>query len=101
MEKFLYLFLPMAVVFKLFITKKETNFELFIKYLGLCFINNLISSILIYLYFPNVKLFNETIIFFIRYSITSLGVGFIMAIIYRLFKNFWHIKFEVKYENKN
>lgn len=100
MEKILYFFLPMALVFKLFMTKKESNFELFIKYLGLCFINNLICAILILLYFPRVKLFDETIEFFIKYSLTSLGIGILMALVYRLFKNFWQVKFEVVNENK-
>lgn len=100
MEKLIYFFLPMAVVFKLFKNDKDSNFDLFIKYLGLCFINNLICAILTELYFPSVKIFKDNIDFFIKYSLLSLGVALLMALLYRLFKNFWQVKFEVVHEKK-
>ncbi|MGM9835067.1 MAG: hypothetical protein ACI31M_04755 [Bacilli bacterium] len=98
MEKIAYFLLPVAVVFKLFITKKETVFELVRKYLSVCFINNLICAILTRIYFPRVKDFDVTIDFFIKYSLLSVGIGLLMGIAYKLFRNFWKVKFEVVYE---
>lgn len=100
MEKFVYLFLPMALLFKLFINKKESNLDLVIKYFSLCFINNLICALFIFAYYRKIKVFDVTIAFFIKYSLLSLGVGIVMAIIYNLFKNFIKVKFEVVNEKR-
>ena len=97
----IYFLLPMSVVFKLFITKKETSLELVRKYLSVCFINNLICAILTQIYCPRVRSFGTKIEFFILYSLLAVVVGLLMGIAYKLFKNFWKVKFEVVHEKKS
>lgn len=89
------LIMPMALLFNFFITKKESVLEYIRKYLSLCFINNLLCYILLAIYSKNTFEFKETYAFYIKYSLLSLGIGILMIIVYKIFKNFVEVKLEV------
>ncbi len=94
MEKLIYIFMPMALLYKLFGKKKETIFESIIRYLSLCLIDNLICIFLLRKAWEMLD-FGVGLKYVFNYSILGLFVGLILAIIHNFVINKFDIKFEV------
>ena len=94
MEKLIYIFMPMALLYKLFGKKKESFFESIIRYLSLCLIDNLICIFLLRKVWHMLD-FGVGLKYVFNYSLLGLFIGFILAIIHNFLINKFDIKFEV------